>query len=146
MSESPASHPEDAPLISDDFLQGDVRAGLDRMRKRLLDLTARNRLLNFPQRPSKTSLRTVDELPDQLFGHLTNGRDLSFKAVPRPRGHRIPTDDGIRNRGGLKRRRRPQQSIAHAFHGGHHPVDQRLSGKGWTHRVIVTVRFGESRR
>lgn len=93
MSESPTSPQEDALFISDIFLQGDVRAGLERMRKRLLDLTGRNRLLNFPQRPSKTSLRTVDELPDELFAHLVNGRDLVFTPVPRPRGIPVPAEE-----------------------------------------------------
>ena len=56
------------------------------MRLRLLDLTNRNRLLNFPlERPTKTKLRVVDELPDALFGQLIDGRELVFKAVPRPR-------------------------------------------------------------
>ncbi|MBK8646794.1 MAG: DUF4011 domain-containing protein [Gemmatimonadetes bacterium] len=68
------------------------------MRKRLLDLTARNRLLSFPQRPSRSSLRTVDELPDELFSHLVGGRDLVSKPVARPRGLRVPAGWAVRPR------------------------------------------------
>jgi very-short-patch-repair endonuclease len=86
MSDEEVESPYDAPKISDDFLTGDVAAGLEKMRLRLLDLTGRNRLLNFPQRPSKSILRFVDELPDQLFGRLIEGKELYFKPVPPPRG------------------------------------------------------------
>lgn len=60
-----------------------AREALDQLRNRLLDLTARNRLLNF--RHSKTgSLRVVDELPDQLLGLLLDNKELRFAAVPLP--------------------------------------------------------------
>src|SRR5208337_170470 len=42
-----------APGIPEVFLAGDTAAGLEQIRTRLLDLTKRNRLLNF--RPSKSS-------------------------------------------------------------------------------------------
>lgn len=79
----------DSPAISNDFFQGDIRRGLEQMRLRLLDLTSRNRLLNF-RHTKKSSLRVVDELPDQLFGLLLDGKTVRFKAVPRPRGVRRP--------------------------------------------------------
>lgn len=53
----------DDPIISGDFFQGDVRAGLEKMRPRLIDLTARNRLLHF-RHTKRASLRAVDEFPD----------------------------------------------------------------------------------
>src|SRR5262249_2716069 len=56
---------------------------LERIRLRLLDLTNRNRLLNF-RHPKTSSLRVVDELPDQLFERLRDGGELVFRPVPRP--------------------------------------------------------------
>ena len=56
---------------------------LENLRKRLLDISARNRLLNF--RHTKTaSLRVVDELPDQLVEMLLSDAEMSFKAIPEP--------------------------------------------------------------
>lgn len=56
---------------------------LESLRKRLLDLTGKNRLLNF--RYSKAGeIRIIDELPDQLHELLISDRRLSFEAVPEP--------------------------------------------------------------
>lgn len=58
-------------------------SSLENLRKRLLDISARNRLLNF--RHTKTaSLRVVDELPDQLVDMLLSDKEMTFKAVPEP--------------------------------------------------------------
>lgn len=58
-------------------------SSLENLRKRLLDISARNRLLNF--RHTKTaSLRAVDELPDQLVEMLLSDTEMSFEAVPEP--------------------------------------------------------------
>src|SRR5712692_8488731 len=73
----------DKPQVSSDFFHGDINDGLARMRLRLLDLTTRNRLLSF-RHTKKSSLRVVDELPDQLFNQLRDGGELVFKPVPRP--------------------------------------------------------------
>jgi very-short-patch-repair endonuclease len=59
-----------------------MQGGLEELRKRLLDLTRRNKLLNF--RHGKSSLRVVDELPDELFKRLKNGTSLIFRPVPEP--------------------------------------------------------------
>lgn len=48
-----------APSISPDFLTGSTETGLDRIRTRLLDLTNRNKLLNF-RHSNASSLRVVD--------------------------------------------------------------------------------------
>ena len=82
-------NPYDTPTVSSDFFHGDIRSGLERMRLRLLDLTGRNRLLNF-RHTKKSSLRVVDELPDQLFEQLLDGKELQFRPVPRPRGVKLP--------------------------------------------------------
>lgn len=67
-----------------DFFSGDVDRGLAQMRLRLLDLTNGNRLLNF-RHFRKSSLRIVDELPDELCANLVEGRELFFKAMPAQR-------------------------------------------------------------
>jgi very-short-patch-repair endonuclease len=69
--------------ISADFLTGSTETGLDRIRTRLLDLTNRNKLLNF--RHSKaSSLRIVDVALDPVFGRLRDNEKLSFLPVPEP--------------------------------------------------------------
>lgn len=69
---------------NDDAAQQDIaRQALDQLRNRLLDLTARNRLLNF-RHTRKSSLRVVDEIPDQLIGLLLDGKELRFAPVPVP--------------------------------------------------------------
>lgn len=56
---------------------------LNNLRKRLLDLTARNRLINF--RHTKTgSLRIIDELPNQLVETLLADKVMRFTAIPEP--------------------------------------------------------------
>ncbi len=56
---------------------------LETLRKRLLDLSARNRLLNF-RHTKNSSLRVVDELPDQLIKTLLADTEMAFRAVPEP--------------------------------------------------------------
>ena len=56
---------------------------LESLRMRLLDLTARNRLINF--RHTKTrSLRIIDELPNQLVETLLADTEVRFLAIPEP--------------------------------------------------------------
>lgn len=54
---------------------------LDNLRMRLLDLTARNRLINF-RHTKGASLRIIDELPDQLVDMLLSDVEMRFIAVP----------------------------------------------------------------
>lgn len=56
---------------------------LEALRAKLLDLTARNKLLNF-NFAKTNSLRLVDELPDQVAAHLTVGGKFTFLPVPEP--------------------------------------------------------------
>ena len=56
---------------------------LENLRMRLLDLTARNRLINFRHTIS-SSLRVIDELPNQLVETLLAETELRFKAIPEP--------------------------------------------------------------
>ena len=61
-----------------------VLSSLEQMRKKLLDLTARNRLLNFPVQQKTAGLRIIDELPDQMAQLLLKEKSLKFKAIPEP--------------------------------------------------------------
>src|SRR5260370_30036494 len=72
-----------APIISADFLTGSTEIGLDRIRTRLLDLTNRNKLLNFRQ-SNVSSLRIVDVPIDPMFARLVDGEKLPFFPVPEP--------------------------------------------------------------
>ena len=70
--------------MRDKLLAPTLRAqkALEEIRKKLLDLTARNPLLNF--RHTKTRLRVVDELPNQLAKTLQKGKEMHFQPVPEP--------------------------------------------------------------
>src|ERR1700681_4679878 len=70
-----------APNISADFLTGNTEIGLDRIRTRLLDLTNRNKLLNF-RHSNASSLRVVDVPIDSVFRRLRDNEKLSFLPVP----------------------------------------------------------------
>ncbi len=86
-SREPVEQP--APNISSDFLTGSTEIGLDRIRTRLLDLTNRNKLLNF-RHSNVSSLRVVDVSLDSVFARLRDNDKLAFLPVPEPE----PTDVG----------------------------------------------------
>ena len=69
---------------------------LEAMRKRLLDLSGRNRLLNF-RHGKKDSLRVIDELPDQLQSLLINEQVMRFKAIPEPSRDELFESGYLRN-------------------------------------------------
>lgn len=75
-----------APTISADFLTGSTEVGLDRIRTRLLDLTNRNKLLNF-RHSNASSLRVVDAALDDVFARLLGEEKLPFLPVPEPGIH-----------------------------------------------------------
>lgn len=56
---------------------------LQKLRLRLLDLTSRNRLINY-KHTKKGNLRIIDELPDQLVENLLSDVVMRFLAVPEP--------------------------------------------------------------
>lgn len=70
-----------APSISADFLTGSTEIGLDRIRTRLLDLTNRNKLLNY-RHSNVSSLRIVDVGIDPVFARLRDNEKLAFAPVP----------------------------------------------------------------
>jgi len=55
------------------------------LRSRLLDLTNRNRLVNFRfNQKSRTQVRVIDELPNVLFDRIISEKELIFAALPEP--------------------------------------------------------------
>ncbi len=82
-----------APL-SAEFLTGGTAAGLEKLRARLLDLTNRNRLLNF-RHSNASSIRIVDAEPDVVFARLMNGEEVPFRHVPEPEASFEPETDGV---------------------------------------------------
>ena len=82
----PENEPTAANVISElseIFPAGSAEIGLEKIRTRLLDLTARNKLLNF-RHPKSSCLRFVDTSLDQVFQHLIDGNTLQLEAVPDP--------------------------------------------------------------
>jgi len=70
-------------------------AGLDRIRKRLLDLTTNNRLLNY-RFPKGKALRVVDTALGPLFNRLyVEGKPTPIVPVPDPERKDYEEEDGI---------------------------------------------------
>src|SRR5690554_1228215 len=82
----PMSKEQDHPTVESFLGSADpfVLESLELMRKKLLDLTARNRLLNFPIQQKGAALRIIDEIPNQLCNELLADHELKFKPVPPP--------------------------------------------------------------
>ncbi|HVS87500.1 MAG TPA: DUF4011 domain-containing protein [Candidatus Acidoferrum sp.] len=72
-----------APSTSSTFPTGSTEQGLKEIRTRLLDLTGRNKLLNF-RFPSASCLRFVDVDMDGAFNRIMDGGKLFVSAVPEP--------------------------------------------------------------
>jgi hypothetical protein len=69
-----------------------TKKSIEELRKRLLDLSNRNRLLNFRfSDRSRTHVRVIDVLPDVLYGKLVDGKRLTFAALPEPQAE--PQDE-----------------------------------------------------
>jgi len=73
--------PEADNLFGGNFSTADA---LLHIRRRLLDLTTRNRLLSFRWTRGRV-VRVVDTGVDDLYGHLKDGGALLFRPVPEPR-------------------------------------------------------------
>src|SRR6516164_964912 len=69
--------------LSPGFPTGPAEDGLEKIRTRLLDLTNRNRLLNFRHTTTST-LRVVGVDCDSVFRRLLDGEGLAFAPVPEP--------------------------------------------------------------
>ncbi len=76
----PPLDPALLPLVDAD-LRGETPEGrLAHWKRKLLDLTLRNRLLNF--KPTRTSLRVVAKDLEQIADDITQGRDYAIRGTP----------------------------------------------------------------
>ncbi len=65
-----------------------IAGRLRELRKKLLDLTNRNRLLSFKHSDrARTHVRVIDELPDILYEKLSDGDRLVFRSLGSPPSH-----------------------------------------------------------
>src|SRR5215469_3348575 len=73
------------PRVSSNSLEGQsLRDALAQLRLRLLDLTGRNRLLNY-RHPIGKSLQFVEGQPAALFAKLAEGKSaIAIKGLPEP--------------------------------------------------------------
>lgn len=73
----------DETALPEEFVAGNTADGLDKIRKRLLDLTGRNRLLNY-RHPPTSCLRIVDAELDHVFQSFCDGQRFPLEPVPEP--------------------------------------------------------------
>jgi hypothetical protein len=124
-----------------------VERQVERLREQLLDLSNRNRLLNFkhPQK-SRKQVRVIDELPAVLYDRLVSGKTFRFKAVEEPKGPRgveVPVVDAAGQQGlnpdfalGVKPRENvPEQHVDAYIQVLHYPTEmsRRLEGMRQEH-------------
>lgn len=85
--------------MSDNDHQQYVKGSIERIRTSLLDLTRRNRLLNFKK--SARSLVIVDELPDEVFRILVHeGQGMFLSPIPEPDLFTDNSDEGSDSQSG----------------------------------------------
>ena len=69
---------------SNEEIQELIRARIESLRPKLLDLSRRNPLISTKFSPRSNSyIRVVDELPDVLWFHLGSGQKMRFMPLPR---------------------------------------------------------------
>lgn len=69
--------------VDPETIQGFAFDSLESVRKKLIDLTNRNSLLNY-RHPKGSSIRIIDELPDQIVEVLSEDKSFTFIPVPEP--------------------------------------------------------------
>ena len=74
---------------SDTVAQGANREFTEKVlgafREKLLDLTRRNRTLNYKHSDrARTHIRVIDEIPEYLFEAIASGKKMTFKSLPAP--------------------------------------------------------------
>ena len=81
----PVGAPAEGPRVAGSGADPRIAASADNWKRKLLDLTKRNRALNF--RPAKVAtVAIVDEQPAEIFRRLFLREDaMRFKAAPEPR-------------------------------------------------------------
>ena len=71
-----------------------ARKELKVLRQKLLDLSMRNRLLNFRHsKRSKDHVRIIDEVLELTFKNLLDGKEFEFEALPEPKDELISPKD-----------------------------------------------------
>jgi hypothetical protein len=88
--------PAAALKLSAEFIAGGTESGLEKIRARLLDLTNRNRLLNF-RHGTASSLRAVDTDLNAVYQHLIAGDRIAFAPVPEPGPDSDPGEEANEN-------------------------------------------------
>ncbi|NKC16739.1 MAG: DUF4011 domain-containing protein [Gammaproteobacteria bacterium] len=83
MNDTTDTRPQHSTAGQPDAVTQEVQELIEAARAKLLDLSARNRLLNFRHTPTNC-LRVIDEMPDPLFERLLNDALFTFDAVPAP--------------------------------------------------------------
>ncbi len=92
------------PNLNQNNNQSSAIKALANLRMRLLDLTARNRLINF-RHTKRGSLRVIDELPNQLAKTILADTEMRFLAIPEP------TEEQLIETGHLKFDEESQQIV-----------------------------------
>lgn len=65
---------------------------IKKFQDKLLDLSARNKLLNFKfSEKARTQIRIVNDTPDRIYKRLNDGRKLVLETLPEPDG--TPPDE-----------------------------------------------------
>ncbi len=82
-------------VATDDSERAFVRDKIQDLRRRLLDLTSRNPLLNY-RHPVSSSVRIVDELPNQVVSVLDEQGSFTLEPVP------LPSEAELREAGYVK--------------------------------------------
>lgn len=73
-----------------------VEEALERLKRKLLDLSRRNSLLNF--KAGRNSIRIIDELPDVIFEYLVNkGKSMVLNPLPDPEPEAENTEEKKQN-------------------------------------------------
>lgn len=91
ITEEPSPAVEDMPFLppldpellppADELTPDTPEGRLDKWKSKLLDLTLRNRLLNF--KPTKSNLKVISHDPGALEDKLSEGREFRIKSVPK---------------------------------------------------------------
>ena len=69
-----------------------VSQTIKKFQDKLLDLSARNKLLNFKfSEKARTQIRIVNDAPDRIYKRLNDGRKLVLETLPEPDG--TPPDE-----------------------------------------------------
>jgi very-short-patch-repair endonuclease len=61
-----------------------VHQTIKKFQDKLLDLSAKNKLLNFKFKPSEKQIRVINDSPDRIYKRLNEGKKLSLQTLPEP--------------------------------------------------------------